>query len=473
MAATSTVVWFRRDLRVDDHPALAAAAARGPVVCLFVVDPGILGRSHHRAPTRLRFLRAGLEALDRELARLGGRLVVRGGRPERVLPRVAAECGARRVAVTRETSPLGRARDRRVQAALAAEGIELAEHGGALIAEPEALAGSSGSGYLVFTPFFRAWSALPLPERVPPPARLHGPALPSKGFGRLPGGDPLLPAGPGAGRERLLAFIRSGDVDAYGERRDALAEDGTSRLSPYLRLGMLGPAEVARALGPEPAAGGGRRELLRQLAWREFFHHLLARRPEVAREALRPALRAIRWDGDPGHVRAWVRGETGYPIVDAAMRQLDELGWVHNRARLVASSFLVKDLLVDWRVGEGHYMRSLIDGDPASNNGGWQWSAGTGADAAPYFRVMSPTRQADRFDPDGAYVRRFLPELRDVPAERIHEPWRMSPEEQRAAGVRIGRDYPAPIVDHRERRAIAIERYRAAAALSRDGGASP
>ncbi len=455
-----TVVWFRRDLRVADHPGLRQATDAGPVVALFVIDPTLLRRRHHRAPARLRFLRAGLEALDEELRSRGSRLVVRGGPPAKVVPAVAVEAGASAVTWQREVSPFGRARDARVRSALERAGVAVRETGGDLVAEPADLPGSSGAGYLVFTPFSRVWREHPLPAHLPAPSEIRGPELGGDGLGRLPAGDPPLPAGPKAARARLVAFIRNGDADAYPERRDLMGEDATSHLSAYLRLGMCTPAQVGRALGLPGRISAGREAFWRQICWREFYHHHLARHPEVARIALRADLRRIDWDDDPAHLAAWTAGETGYPIVDAGMRQLAQTGWIHNRARMVVASFLVKDLLIDWRRGESVFMQGLVDGDPANNNGGWQWTAGTGTDAAPYFRILSPVRQAQRFDPDGDYVRRFVPELRDVPGDRIHEPWRMSDEEQRGAGCRIGRDYPAPLVDHRERRELALDRYR-------------
>lgn len=455
-----TVLWFRRDLRVADHPGLRAAADSGPVVCLFVLDPVLLGRRHHASPVRLRFLRAGLEALDAELIARGSRLVVREGRPEEIVPGVAVEAGASAVTYVREVSPFGRARDARVAAALEAAGIAVRETGGDLLAEPEDLPGSTGSGYRVFTPFSRAWRELPLPPHIPARAAIAGPGLPSAGLGRLPCGDPPVPAGPAAARARLVEFIRGGAADDYHEHRDLMGEDATSHLSAHLRFGMCTTAQVGRALGLPGDLPPGREAFWRQLCWREFYHHHLMRHPEVARVALRADLRGIEWDDDPCHLAAWTAGETGYPIVDAGMRQLAQSGRIHNRARMVVASFLVKDLLIDWRRGESVFMRGLVDGDPASNNGGWQWTAGTGTDAAPYFRILSPARQGERFDPEGVYVRRFVPELRDVPASRIHEPWRMTAEEQRGAGCRIGSDYPAPLVDHRERRELALDRYR-------------
>lgn len=465
----TTLVWFRRDLRIADNPALSEAARRGEVVCLWVVDPGVLGRRHHRAPARLRFLRAGLEALDRELRERGVPLVIRRGPPERVVPAVAAEAGADRVHHAREVSPLGKARDARVAAALESAGVGLRVFESDLIVPPEDLPGSSGGGYRVFTPFARAWETHDVPPHLEGPRGLRGPALGGDGLDDLPSGDPPLPAGPGAARAAIVRFVRSGDADRYHATRDLLADDATSRLSAYLRLGMCSDAQVARALGAPGRLSEGRRAFLRQIAWREFYHHHLHRCPEVARMALRPHLRTIRWDDAPELFGAWTRGETGVPLVDAGMRQLAAEGWMHNRARMVVASYLVKDLLVDWRRGETFFMRSLVDGDPANNNGGWQWTAGTGTDASPYYRIFNPSRQGQRFDPDGAYVRRWVPELRDVPDRRIHEPWTMDDGEQRAGGCRIGRDYPAPLVDHAARRAEALERYRAADAARTDG----
>jgi deoxyribodipyrimidine photo-lyase len=460
-AGATTVVWFRRDLRVADHPALREAVDAGRAVALFVLDPALLRRRHFRAPARLRFLRAGLEALDEELRSRGSRLVVRSGRPEAVVPEVAAEAGADAVHFTRDVSPFASARDERVTAALEEAGVRARAMSGDLLAEPEDLAGSSGSGYRVFTPFYRAWREAPIPPHVPAPRRIEGPELPSEGLDRLPSGEPPLEAGPAAARRRLVAFVTEG-ADADPRRRDMLAEDATSRLSAYLRFGMCTPAQIGRALGLPGGLSKGREGFWRQICWRDFYHHHLARHPEVLRTALVPALRGVRWDDDPADLAAWTAGETGYPLVDAGMRQLAEDAWIHNRARMVVASFLAKDLLVDWRRGETVFMQGLVDGDPANNNGGWQWTAGTGTDAAPYFRVLNPVRQARRFDPGGDYVRRYVPELRDVSDARIFEPWTMTDEEQRAAGCRIGADYPAPRVDHGERRETVLQRYREA-----------
>jgi deoxyribodipyrimidine photo-lyase len=468
----TTLVWFRRDLRVADLPTLRRAAGRGRVVCLFVLDPEILGRRHHRAPARLRFLRQGLEELDRELRERGGGLVVRRGDPVDVVPGLAAEAGADLVLWSRERSPLATARDARVAGALEGARIDHEAMEGDLLVAPEDMEGSKGHGYLVFTPFWKTWRGHAPREHVPAPDAISSPGgAPEPVLDDLPGGDPPVPAGPEAARLRIVELVRGGIADGYDERRDDLAADATSHLSAYLRLGMCTPGQIGRALGLPGSLSAGREAFWRQICWREFYHHHLARHPEVAHVALRPELRAIAWEGGDEDLVAWTRGETGYPLVDAAMRQLAEDGWIHNRGRLVAASFLVKDLLVDWRRGETVFMQGLVDGDPANNNGGWQWTAGTGTDAAPYFRVMSPIRQAERFDPDGDYVRRWVPELRDVPTRRIHEPWRMSPEEQGAAGCRIGSDYPEPRVDHKARRRRVLELYERAreSAPDRDG----
>ena len=457
-----TIVWFRRDLRVADHPALADAAARGPVVCLWVTDPTLLARRHHDAPARRAFLRDGLIALDAELRTRGGQLTMRSGAPIDVLRAVAAETGSRRIVWTREVSPWGIARDRAVSDALSASGITVDQFGGDLIAEPEDIPGPSGDGYRVFTPFFVRWCERPIPAHLPVPGCLAGPVLAAGSLDALGTAPAPRHAGPAAARDALVAFITDGHADRYDLVRDLVAENGTSRLSAYLRFGMCTSAQIGRALGLPGSISAGRTAVWRQVAWREFYHHQLARNPSSAYRALRVPFRTIGWSSDPGGFTAWCDGRTGYPLVDAGMRQLSGEGWMHNRARMVCASFLIKDLLIDWRRGERVFMQRLIDGDPASNNGGWQWTAGTGTDAAPYFRVFNPVRQSPKFDPEGQYIRRWVPELAAVTDRWIHEPWKMPPDAQSAAGCTIGVDYPVPIVDHARRRDLALARYRAA-----------
>jgi deoxyribodipyrimidine photo-lyase len=390
-------------------------------------------------------------------------LVVRAGDPAVVVPEVAAEVGARTVHVTREFTPFGRARDARVAAALQRDSVTLSIHGGDLMIAPEELPGPNGRGYRVFTPFYKAWLRYRLvdaPVMTPP---LTGPKLVSDDLAALlPEGKPLISPDLDDAADYLEEFVRR-DVSYYREERDLVADAGTSRLSPYLRFGVVTPRQIARALGLPGALDTGAEAFWRQVAWREFFHHVMWWNPHAATTAFQPTYRDIVWDNDPAQIEAWTAGLTGYPIVDAAMRQLADTGWVHNRARIVAASFLVKDLLVDWRIGERVFMQGLIDGDPCNNNGGWQWVAGTGTDAAPYFRILNPTVQARKLDPEGIYIKRHVPELRRVPEQHIHEPWLMDPELQRRIQCRIGTDYPAPIVDHAERRRIAVARYRAAA----------
>lgn len=438
------IVWLRRDLRVHDHPALAAAAREHDlVVPLFVLDPVLLG-GRYRSARRTGYLRSCLHALDGALRERGGRLHVREGRPEQVVAELAAALDADAVRWTSDVSPYARLRDARVRAAL---GERARAHPGAYVVDVGRLRTQAGGPFTVFSPFHRAWLDAPRRpvERAPRALRVP-PRLPA---GRLPPGTHDGEAGEAAAARAARRFL-AGPAARYAARHDRLA-GGTSRLSPHLRFGAISP----RALEQRALAHGAFR---RQLAWRDFFAHLLlhdvgSRRPDPP------------WD-DPGDaLDAWREGRTGYPLVDAGMRQLTETGWMHNRARLVTGSFLTKDLHVDWRLGEEHFARELLDGDPAQNGGNWRWLASVGADPAPVSRrLFNPVRQQRRFDPDGAYVRRWVPELARVPDERLAEPWTMTEDEQRAAGCVIGRDYPAPIVDHAAERRRALERYRPARA---------
>lgn len=475
------VVWFRRDLRLHDHPALAAALAAHPaVVPLFVVDETLV-RGRWPAPNRLWWMLASVEVLAASIAARGGRLVVRVGRPEEIVPAVASAAGARDVHVSRDHAPYGMARDRRVAERLRAIGAALHEAPGVLIQEPEDVHTADGRPPVVFAAFLRAWERLPVrapmpvPSLVPWPAGLDPGAVGAASDGRTvparedlglraPTADPSLLPAPGeeAARSRLARWLDPGGdrLDGYALRRDRLDVEGSSRLSADLRWGTLSPTEVLVA---SRRPGDGSRAFARELAWRDFYAHQLRHRPALRASAFRSALDAVPWRHAEEDVAAWRDGRTGYPAVDAAMRQLHATGWLPNRARMIVASFLAKHLLVDWRVGERHFMEHLVDGDIASNNGGWQWVAGTGPDAQPYFRILDPVAQGRRHDHGGGYVRRWLPELRDVPAERIHAPWLMSADEQASARCRIGVDYPAPVVEHRFARARALDAYAAAA----------
>jgi deoxyribodipyrimidine photo-lyase len=443
------LVWFRRDLRLTDNPAWAAATAdHAEVTALYVLDDRLLRSA---GPLRRRQLVAELHALDAALGRHGGRLLVRRGDPITVVPGEADRRGGARVHWNADVTPYAAARDGAVRAALDREPATFHGH---LVHRPGALVTSAGRVPRVFGAFHSRWTATPW-DGWPLPGDA---ALGDDPGGGLPplDGEPPRPPGEDAAYATLRRFL-DGPVDRYRGGRDDLARPGASRLSVALRFGTISPRLVAEAVGE---AGEDRRAFLRQLAWRDWYAHLLAETPSLPRRALRAEYDRIAWRDDPDGLAAWREGRTGYPIVDAGMRELAAAGTMPNRVRMVTASFLVKDLLIDWRRGESAFMQGLVDGDPASNNGGWQWTAGTGTDAAPYFRVLNPARQGERFDPDGEYVRRFVPELRGVPARRIHEPWGMTGEEQRGAGCRVGRDYPAPPVDHRERRALTLERYR-------------
>lgn len=485
MTPVTSVAWFRRDLRLHDHPALAAALERSDIVVpLFILDPRlILGRA--ASPNRAWFLLGSIADLRTSLRALGSDLVVRVGDPRQLVPDFARGIGAAQVVVSRDHGPYGRARDRVVATRLAAAGIGWREFAGVLVHEPEAVTTRAGAPFRVFTPFHRAWQRLdrrPLvgaPTGVPRlPSALAAdvgsiPTLADIGLGDGPTAmTSALPSpGESAARGRLDRWLADG-LAGYAATRDRLDIDGTSRLSADLHLGTLSPLEaierstdVGDDAGWSSADHAGRRAFVRQLVWREFYAHLLFHEPRLRDRTLHPEFDDLPWTsgaaGDAA-LAAWQAGRTGYPIVDAAMRQLAATGWMPNRARMLAASFLAKDLLLDWRAGEAWFLRHLVDGDVSANDGGWRWSASTGADPQPWFRIFNPVIQGRRHDPDGDYVRRWVPELRGLPTGRIHAPWEATAQEQAEAGCRIGTDFPRPMVDHAVARRRALAVYGAA-----------
>jgi deoxyribodipyrimidine photo-lyase len=464
--ASIAIWWIRRDLRLADNPALATAMASSPqVIPAFVLDP-ILLNSPHNSPRRTAFLFDGLRALDLSLRERGSRLIVRSGDPAQALALLASESRATSVVAERDHSPYATARDVRLGRSLPLTLVD-----GVSVHPPGEVVRPDGRPYTVFTPFSRSWKARPFPgpqDLIPAPSRLSTPAnLESLPIPDLPIEHAEFPAGEAEAFRRLMAFAlrRGAPISGYAADRELPGIEGTSRLSPYLRFGMLSArqAVVAALQAAEsaatPDARRGAQSWLEELIWREFYVSILAAFPGVRRRAFRADLQRIRWSNDRADFAAWCEGRTGYPIVDAAMRQLAVTGWMHNRARMIVASFMVKHLLIDWRWGERWFMQHLLDGDPASNNGGWQWSAGTGTDAAPYFRVFNPVLQGKKFDPRGDFVRRWVPELARMPVDRLHTPWELSGPEQLRVGVTLGEGYPFPIVDHAWARRRALAAY--------------
>lgn len=458
-----TIVWFRgKDLRVNDHLPLAEAAAAGDVIPLFVLDPYFFAPERaQRTPHRIQFLLESLRELEQRISELGSRLLILQGKSVEVVPELARRCNVERVLAQRWVAPVGRERDRRIATLL--EGRFRTLDGETLL-PPGTLRNQSGAPFSVFTPFARAFgragkilpplariaSLPPLPHDVTEKvATVSIPSCRELGISENPA---LLRGGEAAAEERLGAFLH-GAGRHYEVDRDRMDLPGTSRLSADLKFGTLSIRSVWHKTRQLPPAA--RAACTNELLWREFAHSTLWDRPELLEEPFRSEFSGFPWLEDRAGWQAWVEGRTGYPLVDAAARQLLAEGFVHNRARMVAASFLSKHLLIDYRRGEAHYMRFLTDGDWAQNNAGWQWAAGTGSDAQPYFRIFNPVAQGTKFDPEGNYVRRWVPELAKLPARHIHAPWTAPPSVLEPAGVRLGVDYPAPIVEH----AAARERF--------------
>jgi len=465
-------VWFRRDLRDADHAALSHAIEDGgPVHCAFVFDREILDALPSPDDRRVEFIAESVRELDASLRARGGGLIVRHARARESIPALARELGVATVHANRDYEPDAIARDDAVAASLAASGVEFVAHKDQVIFERDEVMTRAGTPYSVFTPYRRAWLERLAPAHlaphpvdraagalVPPPATLDAgvPALESIGFRRTNLASLGVKPGMSGGAALLADFGKR--IDRYREARDFPARKGPSYLSVHLRFGTVSIRRLvafahARSLLP---GGEGAATWLSELVWREFYAQILWHRPDVVTHAFKPGCDAIPFPSHPTRFAAWREGRTGYPIVDAAMRQLAQTGYMHNRLRMVAASFLVKDLLVDWRLGERHFADTLIDYDLASNNGGWQWAASTGCDAQPWFRIFNPVTQSERFDPDGAFIRRYVPEVATLEAREIHAPWTLPPSLQQARGCVVGRDYPPPIVDHARAREEAL-----------------
>ncbi len=469
MSNAPVVFWFRQDLRLADNPALVEAARRGPVVPVFVWAPDEDGDWPPGAASRW-WLHHSLADLSARLAERGLKLVVRAGSSLDELRAVANETGARTVCWSRRYEPAARQRDEQVARALRRDGVEVVTGNSALLFEPDRIATGDGSPYRVFTPFWRRCltdAEVPAPLPKPDPTAAEAP-VPSLDLGELR----LLPEvdwaaglratwtpGEAGALARLDAFLGVA-LDGYAVDRDRPDLAATSRLSPHLHFGEIGPRQVWHAVRKAGTSDEDRDRFLSEAGWREFAHHLLWHFPDTVDQPLRPEFARFPWRDDPAGLRAWRRGRTGYPFVDAAMRQLWRTGWMHNRARMVVASFLVKDLLLPWQAGARWFWDTLVDADLASNTLGWQWTAGCGADAAPYFRVFNPVGQGEKHDPEGAFVARYLPELAALPALVIHQPWNADQAELRQAGVALGVTYPAPVVDHATARRRALTAYR-------------
>ena len=444
-------MWFRRDLRLHDNPALLAAARGAEVVPLFVVDPRLYGPSG--SPRRAWLVRS-LRALD---TATGGALLVRHGDPVQEVARTAAAAGVREVHVAADYGPYGRERDARVAAALGGAGRRLVCTGAPYAVPPGSVRRGDGVPYSVYSPYYRAWQTRATDPPAPAPVGLRWAGAPVESQGIPPEPDldgiRLIEPGEQAALARWARF-RDERLGSYAEQRDRPDLDGTSSVSAHLKYGEVHPRTLLADLAG--LAGEGPERFRGELAWREFYADVLWHHPQSAREHLKPAIGDLA-DAAGSQVEryfaAWAAGRTGYPVVDAGMRQLREVAWMHNRVRMITASFLVKDLHVDWRRGARHFMQGLRDGDIASNSHGWQWVAGSGTDPAPFFRIFNPVKQGLDFDPDGEYVRRYVPELRDVPGAAVHEPWKLP------GGPPAG--YPERIVDHAEERKESLRRFEA------------
>ncbi len=474
----ATLLWLKRELRLADNPALQWALARGePVIPVVIQAPEELA-PWAPGPASNWWLHHSLKALDGQLRRLGGRLILRRGPTPEALSQLAKATGATAVAWNTSCDPVARQRERHVAERLRAAGQRVSEHSADLLFPPELVHAANGNPYKVFTPWYKACSRLPEPrEPEEAPTRWLSPetwpdSLSLDALELLPKrawadefGTHWQPGEAGA-NEKLERFLEEA-LGEYPEARDRPDKQGTSRLSPHLHFGELSPHQLwhaARAytLAHErPGLIRGEEAWLRQLAWREFAHHLLLHFPETDHQPLYEKYRQLPWRDEPAALRAWQRGQTGYPLIDAGMRELWTTGWMHNRVRMLVGSFLVKDLLIHWLEGATWFWSTLVDADLANNTLGWQWVAGCGADAAPWFRIFNPVTQSRTFDPLGTYIRRWVPELADLPDQHLHAPWLAPVATLRSAGIQLGSSYPGPIGDHAQARLRALDAFDA------------
>lgn len=467
---SAALVWFRRDLRIDDHAALhAALKSHARVHCVFVFDRAILDRLPSRTDRRVEFIWESVRELQRVLQAAGGGLRVLHDHAEAAVPRLATALGVAAVYANRDYEPLAIERDARVAATLAEAGIAFHTRKDQVIFETGEVLTKAGTPFSVFTPYKNAWlaklepffvKAYPVEKNAtrlaPAQAPDAGmPALEEIGFARTNLSTLSIPTG-AAGAAALLRDFEP-RMAAYGERRDFPALKGPSYLSVHLRFGTVSIRRLV-ALASR-ARNDGAAVWLSELVWRDFYFMILSQHPHVVERAFRPEYDAIDWADRDDLFSAWCEARTGYPLVDAAMRQLNQTGYMHNRLRMIVASFLTKDLGIDYRRGERYFAEQLNDFDLSANNGGWQWAASTGCDAQPYFRIFNPVTQSERFDAEGKFIRRYLPELARVPDKFIHAPWTMSAQVQSTSGCAIGRDYPAPVVDHDAARKETLERY--------------
>lgn len=470
MAKEPVIFWFRSDLRLSDNPALAAALETGqPVIAVYVHDeknPGIW----KPGGASCWWLHQSLEKLSAKIP-----LTFLRGDAFVEIPKLVAETGAKAVFWNRRYEPWAIKHDTKIKEKLKSSGIEASSHNGYLLFEPWEIAGKTGNPYKVFTPYYKACMERggirpPVNAKVKPEAFIKHKGLPLKDLGLMPaikwygGMDNFWTPGEEGATARLKTFIKDG-LKQYKADRDFPAIDGVSRLSPHLHFGEVSPHRVWHDVSTAIAkAGSGLTQThgqayLRQLVWREFAWHLLYNSPDFPEKPWNKQFARFPWKKDSKRLRQWQRGLTGYPLVDAGMRQLWQTGWMHNRVRMVVGSFLVKNLLIGWREGEDWFWDTLVDADLANNAAGWQWIAGCGADAAPYFRIFNPILQSKKFDADGEYIKTYVPELKNLPAAYIHAPWEAPAETLKKAGIALGKDYPLPIVNHSEARTRALKAY--------------